>query len=155
MSPEPQGVVRDRAHPDPVTPPPAGLRQPVVWLLAAATGAIAANLYYAQPLLHLIATAFAVGNGAVGLLVTVTQIGFAVGLVLLLPLADVVNGRRMFSVLLVVNAAALAVVASAPTSRWPLPGSRWSASLTWPPRSSCPWLRRWPPTSSAAGWSAP
>jgi predicted MFS family arabinose efflux permease len=104
----------DLGRGDPVTPPPAGLRQPVVWLLAAATGAIAANLYYAQPLLHLIATAFAVGNGAVGLLVTVTQIGFAVGLVLLLPLADVVNGRRLFSVLLVVNAAALAVVASAP-----------------------------------------
>lgn len=72
-----------------------------------------ANLYYVQPL-HLIATTFGVSNGAAGLLVTVTQIGFAVGLVLLLPLADVVNGRRLFSALLVVNAAGLAVVASAP-----------------------------------------
>lgn len=114
MIPEPQGVVLGRTHTDQVTPPPAGLRQPVVWLLAVATGAIAANLYYIQPLLHLIATTFGVSNGAVGLLVTVTQIGFAVGLVLLLPLADVVNGRRLFSALLVVNAAALVVVASAP-----------------------------------------
>lgn len=86
----------------------------MVWLLAVATGAIAANLYYVQPLLHLIATTFGVGNDVVGLLVTVTQIGFAVGLVLLLPLADVVNGRRLFTVLLAVNAVALAVVASAP-----------------------------------------
>lgn len=142
-------------RPGPGRRTPAGLRRPTIWLLAVATGAIAANLYYVQPLLHLIATTFGVSNGAAGLLVTVTQIGFAVGLVLLLPLADVVNGRRLFSALLVVNATGLAVVASAPDITVAITGFAVVGLTTWPPRSSCPPPRRWPPTSNAAGWSAP
>lgn len=115
MSPDPNRAVLDRVRPESATKaPPTTLSRPVVWLLAAATGAIAANLYYAQPLLHVIAATFGVSSGAAGLLVTLTQIGFAAGLLLVLPLADVVNARKLFSILLVIDAAALAVVASAP-----------------------------------------
>lgn len=58
----------------------AGISRPLVLLLAFTCGAAVANLYYAQPLLHTIAHAFSVSNSAAGLLVTVTQAGYVVGL---------------------------------------------------------------------------
>ena len=51
-------------------------------------GAAAANLYYAQPLLHTLGGAFHVSNGTAGLLVTATQIGYVCGLAFLVPLGD-------------------------------------------------------------------
>ncbi len=58
----------------------AGISRPLVLLLAFTCGAAVANLYYAQPLLHTIAHAFSVSNSVAGLLVTVTQAGYVVGL---------------------------------------------------------------------------
>ena len=49
-------------------------------LLATACGTAAANLYYAQPLLHTLAGAFGVSNGTAGLLITISQLGYVVGL---------------------------------------------------------------------------
>ncbi|HEY4096650.1 MAG TPA: MFS transporter, partial [Baekduia sp.] len=60
----------------------------LVVLLAVACGATVANLYYAQPLLDTIAGDLGVSSGTAGLLVTASQIGYAVGLVLLVPLGD-------------------------------------------------------------------
>jgi predicted MFS family arabinose efflux permease len=85
----------------------------LVLLLAVACGAAVANLYYAQPLLDTIAGDLGVSAGAAGLLVTASQI--AVGLVLLVPLGDLLDRRRMVSRLLVVTAAGLAVAAAAPS----------------------------------------
>ncbi|HEV7751874.1 MAG TPA: MFS transporter [Baekduia sp.] len=87
----------------------------LVVLLAVACGATVANLYYAQPLLDVIARDLGVSAGAAGLLVTVSQIGYAAGLVLLVPLGDLLDRRRMVSRMLVVTAAGLAVAAAAPS----------------------------------------
>ncbi|WP_437044028.1 MFS transporter [Streptomyces sp. enrichment culture] len=83
-----------------------------------ATGTIAANLYYAQPLLDTMARSFDTSPDTAGLIVTVTQIGFAVSLVLVLPMADLVRRRPMLTVLLALAAAALATVGLA--SRLPV-----------------------------------
>jgi len=72
----------------------AGISRPLVLLLAFTCGAAVANLYYAQPLLHTIARAFSVSNSDAGLLVTVTQAGYVVGLALLVPLGDLLERRR-------------------------------------------------------------
>ncbi len=48
-------------------------------LLATACGATVANLYYAQPLLHTLASEFGVSQGTAGLLITATQAGFVAG----------------------------------------------------------------------------
>lgn len=60
---------------------PAGL----VWLFAIASGLCVANVYYAQPLLDLLAASLGISLAAVGSVVTATQIGSALALLLLVP----------------------------------------------------------------------
>ena len=64
-------------------------------VLAVACGLTVANLYYAQPLLDLISSSFRVSQGTATVVVTLTQIGYAAGLLFLLPLGDLVENRRL------------------------------------------------------------
>jgi MFS family permease len=64
-------------------------------LLAVAAGVSVANVYYAQPLLDRIGADLAVRPGALGLVTTVTQAGYLLGLVLIVPLGDLLSRRRM------------------------------------------------------------
>jgi predicted MFS family arabinose efflux permease len=86
----------------------------LVLLLAVACGTTVANLYYAQPLLHAIADGIGVSETVAGLLVTVTQVGYAAGLVFLVPLGDLLDRRRLVVTLLLVSGAGMALAASAP-----------------------------------------
>ena len=70
------------------SPVRTGPSRGIVLVLAVATGAIAANLYYAQPLLSVMGTTLLMSPRTLGVLVTVTQVGFALGLVSSLPAAD-------------------------------------------------------------------
>ncbi len=92
-----------------------GLSSRLVLLLAVACGATVANLYYAQPLLDTIAGALNVSSGTAGLLVTATQAGYVTGLVLIVPLGDLLQRRKLVSRLLVLDAVALAVAAVSPS----------------------------------------
>jgi predicted MFS family arabinose efflux permease len=87
----------------------------VVAAMAVATGAIIANLYYAQPLVDVLASEFAVGPGPVGTVIAVTQGAYALGLALLVPLGDLVERRRLLAVLLGLATAGLVVAALAPS----------------------------------------
>lgn len=95
--------------------PERRLDRRVVALLAVTTGASVANLYYVQPLLHVIGQAFSVSNGLAGLLVTCTQIGYLVGVILLVPLGDLLERRRLISTVLLCAAGAGVLSAAAPT----------------------------------------
>jgi predicted MFS family arabinose efflux permease len=64
-------------------------------LLAFAAGATVANLYYSQPLLAEIAAELGVSPGAASAISTATQLGYAAGLLLLVPLGDAVERRRL------------------------------------------------------------
>jgi predicted MFS family arabinose efflux permease len=92
-----------------------GIGRPLVILLAVACGATVANLYYAQPLLSSIARSLGVSDGSAGLLVTASQICYAVGLVLLVPLGDLVDRRRLVVRLLSVCAVAMGLASVAPS----------------------------------------
>jgi len=85
-------------------------------LLAAACGLIVANLYYAQPLAGPIAAELGMSATASGLIVTMTQMGYCAGLLLLVPLADLVENRALIVRLTTLAAVALmiAAVASGP-----------------------------------------
>jgi predicted MFS family arabinose efflux permease len=87
----------------------------LVVLLAFACGAAVANLYYAQPLLDVIARDLHVSEGAAGLIVTASQVGYAAGLVFLVPLGDLVARRVLVFRTLLVCALALAGCALAPS----------------------------------------
>jgi len=91
-----------------------GISRGLVLLLAAACGTAAANLYYAQPLLHTLAGAFGVSDGTAGLLITISQLGYVVGLMLLVPLGDLHERRGLISGTMLVTAVALALAAVAP-----------------------------------------
>jgi predicted MFS family arabinose efflux permease len=86
-----------------------------VLLMAVACGAAVANIYYAQPLLSTIAHEFSVSDGTAGLLVTASQVGYAIGLVLLVPLGDLLERRRLVTRILLITALALAATAAAPS----------------------------------------
>ena len=83
--------------------------------MAVATGAIVANLYYAQPLLHNVARSFGVGSAVAATVVTVSQVGYAAGLLLVVPLGDLYPRRRLAVILFLAATAALVLCAVAPT----------------------------------------
>jgi predicted MFS family arabinose efflux permease len=86
-----------------------------VTLIAVATGAIVANLYYAQPLLHQVARTFSAGPGPTSSIITASQIGYAAGLLLIVPLGDLHPRRALVTRLFCVAAAALVACALAPS----------------------------------------
>jgi predicted MFS family arabinose efflux permease len=94
--------------------PEQHLSKRLVLLMAIACGAAVANIYYAQPLLSTIAHDFSVSDGTAGLLVTASQVGYAGGLVLLVPLGDLLERRKLIVRILLITALALAATASAP-----------------------------------------
>ena len=71
------------------------LSRGMVLFLAMSCGLIVANLYYTQPLLGLIGPDLHMSAPAVGLIVSLTQIGYAVGLLFLVPLGDLVENRKL------------------------------------------------------------
>ncbi|MET3635965.1 MFS transporter [Curtobacterium oceanosedimentum] len=83
-------------------------------LFAVAGGAAVGNLYWAQPLLDDIAADLGTTPASAGLLVTLTQVGYALGILLLVPLGDVVDRRRLMPGVLAASAVALLAAALAP-----------------------------------------
>src|SRR5215218_10999516 len=98
-------VTEPPIHAPPTHPPSRRL----IWLLAVATGASVANLYYNQPLLSDIARTFDASPRAVGSIATLTQAGYAVGMLLFVPLGDIVERRRLIVTLLCCVTGALLV----------------------------------------------
>jgi len=89
----------------------------LVLLLALAAGAIVANLYYAQTLVGPIARSTGLSTESAGLIVTLTQIGYTIGLLFIVPLGDLLENRRLIVSGLLFTAVAL-VVAAFSTSAW-------------------------------------
>ncbi|MFF2794166.1 MFS transporter [Lysinibacillus xylanilyticus] len=80
-------------------------------LLAAACGIIVANLYYAQPLVGIISQSIGLSANSSGLIVTLTQIGYVIGLLFIVPLGDILENRKLIVSSLLMTAVALAITA--------------------------------------------
>ncbi|MCD7109555.1 MFS transporter [Rhizobium sp. DKSPLA3] len=92
-----------------------GLSRNTTLIFAAAAGLSVANIYYAQPLLDAMARDFAMSPSAIGLVVTLTQIGYALGLIFLVPLGDLIDRRRLILAQGMLSVAALVALATART----------------------------------------
>ncbi|XSF06223.1 MFS transporter [Myxococcus faecalis] len=98
--------------------PHATLSPGLVWLMAAASGATAANLYYNQPLLGDIGRDLGASGGMLGLVPTLTQVGYAAGMLLIVPLGDSLERRRVIVTMSALVSLALVGAALAPTLPW-------------------------------------
>ena len=96
--------------------PSADMPRSMVWLFATASGLSVANVYYAQPLLDALANDFGISHAAVGGVVTATQIGCALALLLVVPLGDKVDRRRLMAAQLIALVVALVSVSMAQSS---------------------------------------
>lgn len=99
----PQNSVSPAAPADSKSTLPTGL----ILLLAAACGLIVANIYYAQPIAGPIGHALGISTGATGLIVTLTQIGYGLGLLFVVPLGDLIETRRLVLSTIAIGAVAL------------------------------------------------
>jgi predicted MFS family arabinose efflux permease len=89
----------------------SGMPAWLMLLIATACGLIVANIYYAQPLVGLISSSIGMSPAAAGLIMTLTQVGYGAGLLLIVPLGDLLENRRLILVLMMLQTVALAVSA--------------------------------------------
>lgn len=92
-----------------------GLSRVTASTLTVAAGLSVANIYYAQPLLDAIAHDLGIVSSKIGLVVTITQIGYALGLMFIVPLGDLIDRRRLIIGQGVLTVIALIVVGTAKT----------------------------------------
>jgi predicted MFS family arabinose efflux permease len=71
----------------------------LIFVFALGCGVAVANIYYVQPLLRVLGAEFHIGEGRAGMMVTVTQFGYACGLILLVPLLDLIENRKLIGML--------------------------------------------------------
>jgi predicted MFS family arabinose efflux permease len=90
---------------------PKSISPGIILLLAISCGLIVANLYYAQPLVGPISRDLGLSPQAAGLIVTTTQMGYSAALLLIVPLSDLFENRRL--VLYAIGVAAVALLATA------------------------------------------
>lgn len=95
----------------------------LVWLMATAIGIAVASNYYAQPLLDTIAAQFEVSNAAAGNIVTTAQMSYGLGLLLLVPLADIKERRRLIVVMSLLATSGLVISGLAPNLTWLIAGT--------------------------------
>jgi predicted MFS family arabinose efflux permease len=86
-----------------------------LWIMTIATGLIVANLYYSQPLLDDIARTFHTSKAKAGQVSMLTQIGYATGMFLLAPLADMVKRKRLMVIVFAFIVLSLLITAWSPS----------------------------------------
>jgi predicted MFS family arabinose efflux permease len=94
------------------TPP---LAPALVWLMAITCGLVVANIYYNQPLLAEIGRTFGLSESRVSLVATITQVGYTLGLLFVVPLGDKRERKSLILTLLLCAAVCMAGAAFAPT----------------------------------------
>jgi predicted MFS family arabinose efflux permease len=90
-----------------------GLSNGMALIFASVCGISVANIYYAQPLLDVMGADLGIAPSAIGLVVTLTQLGYALGLIFIVPLGDLVDRRRLIICQATISGLALMVVATA------------------------------------------
>ncbi len=91
----------------------ATLSPGMVRVFAFCVGIVVANVYYAQPIIELIAPGLGLSSQAASFIVSLTQIGYACGLFLLVPLGDLLENKKLIIATVLVTAVSLTLAATA------------------------------------------
>ncbi|MCK7106613.1 MFS transporter [Enterobacter kobei] len=89
-----------------------GLSPALILLMSVATGLAVASNYYAQPLLDTIARAFNLSASSAGFIMTAAQLGYAAGLLFLVPLGDMFERRMLIVSMTLLAAGGMLITAS-------------------------------------------
>ncbi|WP_158782659.1 MFS transporter [Pantoea sp. BAV 3049] len=95
--------------------PQPGLNPALVALMSVATGLSVACNYYVQPLLETVARTFALSVNQAGFIVTTAQLGYAAGLLLLVPLGDMLERRGLIVIMSLLASGGMVITALSPT----------------------------------------
>lgn len=104
-----------------MTPPTLG--RALILLMATATGLAVASNYYAQPLLHSIAEHFGLSTASAGSIVIAAQLSYGAGLLLLAPLGDLFEQRRLIVSMTLIASVGLLISACAQSLPWLIVGT--------------------------------
>lgn len=85
------------------------LTAPIILLMSVTTGLVVASNYYAQPLLHTISQQFKLTETQAGSIVMTAQMAYAIGLMFLVPLGDMIERRKLVVIMTLLSAAGLLV----------------------------------------------
>jgi predicted MFS family arabinose efflux permease len=105
MTPEIRSIAESTGRPS--------LTRGMIALFAFCCAAIVANLYYAQPIIALIAPEIHMSPATASLIVSLTQIGYALGMFFLVPLGDILENRRLMIATALISVVALAAASMA------------------------------------------
>ena len=105
--------------------PDGGIPRHILMMMAVLAGFTVANLYYNQALLELISQGVGITQAEANLITVITQIGYALGLLFIVPMADMVSVRRITTLAMSVAAVSALSIAYA-NNVWVI----WGASLT-------------------------
>lgn len=97
------------------TPASDALPRPLMMLLASGAGFAVASLYYSQPMLGVLGADIGASDRAIGMVPMATQLGYALGILLLAPLGDRYDRRRIILIKAAVLTAALLLAGAAPS----------------------------------------
>jgi predicted MFS family arabinose efflux permease len=118
------------------------MKQSIYWVMALAAGLVVANNYYNQPLLVDFAHTFGVTERQAGAVSIAAQAGYALGLLLFIPLGDKVELRRLFTLTLAAAVLALVAMATAPTLPWGVAASFATGMASVAPQLLTPYAAR-------------
>ncbi|MBE9034178.1 MFS transporter [aff. Roholtiella sp. LEGE 12411] len=105
------------------------MKRNTIWVMAITAGIAVANLYYNQPLLAEMGRSFHASAQQVGFIPMLTQIGYALGILLFVPLGDLLERRKLIATMLVATACALVTAAVSPSLVW-LAGASLAIGIT-------------------------
>ncbi|MBF6637246.1 MFS transporter [Rouxiella silvae] len=95
-----------------------GISKGLLILIAIACGITVANVYLSQPILNEIALSFHASAETASLVTTMAQVGYAIGILFLVPCADSLSGRKLSTLLLISTTLALIACGFAPSLQW-------------------------------------
>ncbi|WP_220273342.1 MFS transporter [Pontibacter diazotrophicus] len=90
------------------------LTRATLWLMTIASGMVVANIYYNQPLLVEIANTYQVPEATAGMVAMLTQVGYAIGLLFIIPLGDMLRRKRLILIDFVLIILSLLMAAFSP-----------------------------------------